>query len=108
MSQFYLMRRANGDVFTMEIDGQLRIPVWRSEESAARYKVHNPDLIVYFPVKLGLGLLKKAAKRMGSETPALFLLDDTNPDVDFDDGRMITGEDIAAAGQTTQAASAFA
>jgi hypothetical protein len=52
MSEMYVMRRANGDLFTEEIEGRLLIPVWSSRETVARYKERNPKLINFLPARL--------------------------------------------------------
>ena len=42
MSELFVMRRANGDLFTQEINGKLVIPVWSGRDAVARYKERNP------------------------------------------------------------------
>ena len=37
MGELYVMRRANGDIFAEQVNGNLVIPVWSSKDEVARY-----------------------------------------------------------------------
>lgn len=99
MSEMFVMRRANGDLFTEEIDGRLRIPVWSSEHTLARYKEHNPELMTYLPTRLTRSLINKLGGELGSEE--FFLLAEDDPDADLEDGKPISLEEIFPGGEHT-------
>src|SRR5215216_2359308 len=95
MSDVFVMRRANGDLFTEEINGRLRIPVWKSEEAVARYRERNPELITFLPMRLSRPSIKKAVSGLGSVgVTEFFLISEDDPDADLTDGKPISLEEI--------------
>jgi hypothetical protein len=95
MSEMFVMRRANGDVFSEEIDGKLLIPLWSSEDALARYKERNPELLIFLPMRLTRSLIAKIGSGLAGEGAAEFLLlDEDDPDADLDVGRQIPLEGI--------------
>lgn len=67
MDQLSIMRRANGELFTLTIKGHEYLAVWSSTQSAIRYKTRNRELLVFLPASVAspfgqksLGLLRKA------------------------------------------------
>jgi hypothetical protein len=95
MSELYVMRRANGDLFTVEAEGERRIPVWPSKEAAARYKARNPDLMVFFPALLDRSILLRAAAKPESAAPPRFLLlPEDSPDANLYEGRLVAVEEV--------------
>lgn len=102
MSEMFIMRRANGDLFTEELNGRMRVPVWSSEEALARYKERNPELMIFFPTRLTGFLIDKIRGGLGSEGGAeFFLLDEDDPDANLDDGKPIPLEEIFSGGDST-------
>jgi len=94
MADVYVMRRANGDLFTEEVQGKVRIPVWSSRDVANRYKARNPELGVFLPVRLDRLLLNKL-KTLDNEGPAeFFLLLEENPNASLYEGRPIMPDEI--------------
>jgi hypothetical protein len=95
MSDMYVMRRANGDLFTDETKaGNIRIPVWPNADATVRYKARNPELLVYLPAGLDHSLIKKI-RALGAEgTIEFFLLSDNDPDADLNAGRPIEPEEL--------------
>ena len=95
MSDMYMMRRANGDLFTEETEsGKIRVPVWPNADSAARYKARNPELRVYLPARLDHSLTKRI-RTLGAEgTIEFFLLSENDPDADLNAGRPIKPEEL--------------
>ena len=90
----YLMRRANGDLFTEEVQGKVRIPVWSSRDAIDRYKARNPELIVFLPARLDRSLLNKT-KALTKEAPVeFFLLSEEDPNASLYEGRPLTPEEI--------------
>jgi hypothetical protein len=97
MNEMYVMRRANGDLLTVEIQGKKRIPVWTNEDSVSRYKAFNPELIFYWPVKLNRDVVKRATvKFTKEELPGLFLISSRTPDAQLKDGKPITLDEVFA------------
>jgi hypothetical protein len=89
MSELFVMRRANGDIFAERTDGKLRILAWSGEDATERYKAHNPELIVFFPARLDRKLIQRVRRDWAEGEAELFLLSDDAPDADLDDGRPI-------------------
>jgi hypothetical protein len=95
MSEMFVMRRADGDLFTEEINGKLSIPVWSSEEALARYKERNPELMTFLATRLTRSLINRPGSGLAGEgATAFFLLSEDDPDADLDDGRPISLEEI--------------
>jgi hypothetical protein len=102
MSEMFVVQRANGDLFTEEINGTLGIPVWSNEESLARYRERNPELMTFLAARLTRSLINKIGNRLGNEgTVEFFLLSEDDPDADLEDGRPISLEEILPGGGRT-------
>ena len=100
MSELFVMRRANGDLFTEEINGEPVIPVWSGRDAIARYKERNPELMIFLPARLDRSTMKKVASWRGAEgTTRFFLLSDDAPDAYLDEGRLIALEEISPEGR---------
>ena len=95
MSEMFVMRRADGDLFTEEIAGKPSIPIWSSEEALARYKERNPELMTFLATRLTRSLIKRVRSGLAGQTPiGFFLLAEDDPNADLDDGRLISLEEI--------------
>jgi hypothetical protein len=95
MNGMFVMRRANGELFSEEIGGTRRVPLWSSEDSVARFKERNPELIIFNPTRFTRALFESFKKRTGSDhAPELFLLSEDAPDADLESGRPITLEEV--------------
>jgi hypothetical protein len=102
MGDVFVMRRANGDLFTEEINRKPQVPVWRSEEAAARYRERNPELLTFLPARLTRPLMKKITSGPGPEaTTEFLLLPEDDPDADLTDGRPISLDEIFPEGEHT-------
>ncbi|HJQ70130.1 MAG TPA: hypothetical protein VKA70_14235 [Blastocatellia bacterium] len=100
MSELFVMRRANGDLFTRGINGELVIPVWSGSDAVARYKERNPELMIFLPARLDRSTMKKVTSGRGAEgTTKFFLLSDDAPDAYLDEGRLVTLEEIFPEGR---------
>jgi hypothetical protein len=106
MSEMLVMRRANGDLFSENINGKLAIPVWSNAEALARYKERNPELMTFVAARLTRSLINKIGKRLGNVwTAEFFRLTEDDPDADLEDGRPISLEEIfPGSGRTMQPA----
>lgn len=101
MSELFVMRRANGNLFTREINGELVIPAWSSRDATARYKERNPELMTFLPARLDRSTIKRVTGGNGTEGIAkFFLLSDGAPDADLDEGRVVTLEELIRGDQT--------
>jgi hypothetical protein len=103
MNEMFVMKRANGDLFTKQIDGRLRLPVWSSREAVARYRARNPELFTFLPTHLDRRLMQRFDK---AAPPELFLLSGDAHDAYLTDGRPILPEEIFSdevASQSTRA-----
>ena len=100
MSELFVVRRANGNLFTREINGKLVIPVWSSRDAVARYKERNPELMIFLPARLDSSTIKRVTGGIATEeTMQLFLLSDDAPDAYLDEGRLIVPEEILTGDQ---------
>jgi hypothetical protein len=99
MSEYFVMRRANGDLFAERIDRRLCIPVWEGREEVERFKAHNPELMIFLPTPLRRSLVEKA--KTGEEGARFFLLSQDAPDAPLDKGREITPEELFTAQSAT-------
>lgn len=100
MSEMFVMRRADGDLFTEEINGKVNLPVWSSEEALARYKERNPELMTFLATRLTRSLINRLASGLAGEgPPGFFLLAEDDPNANLDDGRPISLEEIFAEGE---------
>ena len=88
MNELFLMRRANGNLFTEEISGKLYLPVWSSEEAVMRYQARNPELGVFLPQRFSRTQLKGLTGPQGS--PELFLLSEEDSNADLEDGKPLS------------------
>lgn len=95
MSEMFVMRRADGELFTEEIDGKLRIPVWSNEDALARYKERNPELMTFLGARLTRSLIGRTRTGLtGAAAAGFFRLSEDDPDADLEDGRTISLEEI--------------
>jgi hypothetical protein len=77
LNKLSIMRRANGDLFTLMRKGREFLAVWSSLESATQYKVRNPELIVFVPITVASPFVQKRLGLLQEEGIGLFLLADT-------------------------------
>ena len=95
MSDMFVMRRADGGLFTEEINGKLTVPVWSSEEALARYRERNPELMTFLAARLTRSLINRPGSGVAGEgTTEFYLLSEDDPDAELDDGRPIPLEEI--------------
>jgi len=59
MNNLYAMRRANGDWFTLEDDGQLLIPVFHTSHDAFMARLRTVEMLVFSPIALTAKLLSE-------------------------------------------------
>ena len=93
MDQLALMRRANGDLFTLTLKGKEYLAFWPSLETAINYKARNPELVVFFPISVTQAFGKKNRVAFPAENMGLLLLTE-NSDSQFGDARKMTWEEV--------------
>jgi hypothetical protein len=91
--QLTMMRRANGEPFTLMLKGRAHLALWRSLQSARYYKARNPELLVFSPAPVASPFGQKSLDALQSEDVGLFLLTDTGR-ARLGDGRRISWEEI--------------
>jgi hypothetical protein len=99
MSEMFVMRRANGDLFTQERGRKLYVPVWSSEEALSRYKERNPELLIFLPMRLTRSVINKVEGGSHNVRAEFLLLDENDPDADLGDGEPISLEEIFPGGK---------
>jgi hypothetical protein len=105
MDDLYVMRRANGDLLIVEVQGKPRIPVWQSTDSVSQYKALNPELIFYWPVKLSREVVKRTTGKSPSNKPVdLLLLPAEARNAHFEEGRPATLDEILPESSASQSA----
>jgi len=87
------MRRANGELFTLNLKGQEHLALWPSLESAARFKARNPELLAFVPAWVESAFGRNRLARMQKENMGLLLLTDTGG-AHFRDARKMSWEEI--------------
>ncbi|MFY9608303.1 MAG: hypothetical protein WAU45_06755 [Blastocatellia bacterium] len=97
MNEVFVMRRANGTLFTEEISGKPLVPIWSSEEAVLHYRERNPELGVFLPQRFSRSLLKSLTSSSGS--PEFFLLSNEDADADLQDGRPVSLDEIFPEGE---------
>jgi hypothetical protein len=76
MDQFTIMRRANGELFTLDIKGRQHLAVWPNANEALRYKAHNPELLVFVPAVAAGPFGQKSLAPLRRDNIELVLLSD--------------------------------
>jgi len=105
MAEMLVMRRANGDLFGKEINGQPRILVWSSRAACARYRVRNPELLTYMPARLDEALLRQLANGTnGARHATFFLISEDAPGASLDRGRSLAPDELLLIGRADRRA----
>ena len=91
--QLTVMRRANGELFTLTVKGRKHLALWPSLESAERYKYRNPDLLVFKPASVASSFGQKSLRPLKEDGVELFLLVDAGG-AHFGDGRKISWDEF--------------
>ena len=92
MAEMLVMRRANGDLFSREINGQPRIPVWSTRAACARYRERNPELLTYVPARLDEALIRRILD--GARQVTFFLIAEDAPDASLDRGKVVSPDEL--------------
>ena len=76
MSNIYVMQRANGDIFSFNYQGRLRVPLFRSSSEAMTARSRNVEMLLFKPVALNGGLLSELVPAGGGANVDLWLVKD--------------------------------
>ena len=99
MSEMFVGRRADGELFTERIDGKWIVPLWSSKDALARYKERNPELITFLGTRLTRSLITRIGSGLAGEETTGFLMAEDDPDADLYDGRPISLEELFSKGE---------
>ena len=105
LGQLTVMRRANGELFTVMLNGRAHLALWPSAQSAFHYKARNPVLLVFSPASVVSPFGQKSLSALQKENLELFLLTDTGR-AHLGDGRQISWEEIKSLLPATSLATA--
>jgi hypothetical protein len=83
------MRRANGDWFVLEVDGQRRVLVFRSLVGAWRARAKNDQLMLYWPALVDERALGQFATADDGQPVSFWLVDDEDPVADLRHGHSL-------------------
>jgi hypothetical protein len=95
MAEMLVMRRANGDLFTEEINGRPCIPVWSSRDAVSLYRERNPELLTYLSARLHDSSIERIASDPNKEGQTTFsLMSADAPDAYLNRGRLISLDEL--------------
>ena len=92
MSNIYVMQRANGDVFSLDDHGRFRVPLFNSSSDAFQARLRNFGMLLFKPVQLDAGLLKKLVPVGGAAELDFWLVND--PLINLNRGRLVQPEQL--------------
>ena len=75
MKSFYGMRRANGDWFAVDDDGQVRMPIFKSSGDAMIARSRDSGMECFRPVALDASALEQLRKTDGNTASCLLVAD---------------------------------
>lgn len=86
MRRLFGMRRADGCWFTLEVDGRLRVVVFRSLTGAWRVRAKNPEMALFWPALLTGSALEELSTPDGGRLVGFWLVDEEDPSCDLRKG----------------------
>lgn len=93
MNDIYVMQRANGDVFALDNKGHFRVPLFNSSGDALQARLRNFGMLLFKPVELDAGLLKKLLPVGGAAEVDFWLVND--PLINLKRGRLVQPAELA-------------
>jgi hypothetical protein len=93
MSDIFVLQRANGDVFALEDHGRFRVPLFNSSSDAFLARLRNFGMLLFKPVPLDAGLLKKLVTVGGAAEVDFWLVSD--PLTNLNRGRLVQPAELA-------------
>jgi|GEM_PF-1159072 len=108
MAEMFAMRRANGELFTLDRKGRRYLPVFPDKETAARYWSLNPELYVFRSQLIDRKVINQKIKPAISSGCTLLLMSSEDHDARWSSGREISFEELLnLCGSTEQASAAI-
>ncbi len=98
MSDIYVMQRANGDVFALDDHGRFRVPLFNTSSDAIQARLRNFGMLVFKPVQLNAGLLKRLVPAGGAAEVDFWLVND--PLINLNRGRLVQPAQLASLMET--------
>ncbi|HEX7294947.1 MAG TPA: hypothetical protein VF251_04285 [Pyrinomonadaceae bacterium] len=80
------MRRANGDWFVLEVDGQRRVLIFRYLIGAWRARAKNDQLMLFWPALIDERALAEFASADNGQPTCFWLIDEEDPAADLRHG----------------------
>lgn len=68
MDQLSIMRRANGELFTLTLKRRKHLALWPSLKIAIHYKTRNPELLVFSPALVASAFGRKSLATLQKRT----------------------------------------
>jgi len=93
MRNIYVMQRANGDVFSVDVHGRFRVPLFNSSSDAFLARLRNFGMLLFKPVQLNAALLKELVPVGGAAEVDFWLVSD--PLINLNRGRLVQPEQLA-------------
>jgi hypothetical protein len=94
--QVFAMRRANGDLFALKMDGVLRVAIFRSLTGAWRVRAKNPQLALFWPVLVDERTLSEIARADDGRPVGFWLVDEDDPSCNLRLGRPLEHAELLA------------
>ena len=94
MSDIYVMRRANGDVFALDDHGRYRVPLFNSSSDAFVARLRNFGMLLFKPVLLDAALLKELVPAGGAAEVDFWLVND--PVININRGHLVQPSQLAS------------
>ena len=94
MSDIFAMQRANGDLFALDHDGGLRVPLFHSIHDAMMARLRNFGLLLFQPVAVDALFLKKIAPLPGENAVDFWMVDD--PFASLNSGSIVGRRELAS------------
>ena len=93
MSDIYVMQRANDDVFALDDHGGFRVPLFNSSSDAFLARLRNFGMLLFKPVRLDAGLLKRLVPVGGAAEVEFWLVND--PLINLNRGQLVKPAQLA-------------
>ncbi len=92
MKSLYAMRRANGDWFAVDDNGQVRMPIFKTSGDAMIARSRDNGMLCFRPVEFDASALEQLRKTDGNTASFLIVAD---PSRDLKHGRRATFTEVA-------------
>ncbi len=84
--EIFGMRRADGDWFALELEGQRRVLVFRSLAVAWRVRAKNAELMLFWPAPVDERALRECVIANDGHPVSFWLMDEDDPAADLRSG----------------------